>query len=472
MSQPPSRRRPRPIGVAIGVGIALIGVAVIASLSLDEGDTDPIEIDDAGEVRKLVGGIPQLEARLGEDNAPVTVEVFNDLQCTDCSDWQLEVIEPLIEDEVRGGDVKLEYRHWSMTERPAGVASYGAVAAGLQAQEWQFIELFFHNQEEATSRGVTQAFLDEVAKGVLNLNVEQWQNDFDRARGEGDAGGRRPACDRGADPDRAGGDRQRTRRDDQADRDADPGRGARGDRPGVRMTEPRRPSTSDEEIIKADWPAVISERSEEERLERIEREFRTGFEKLAHIGHAVCVFGSARTEPGDGEYEQARELGRAIGEAGMTVVTGGGPGTMEAANRGAREAGALSVGLNIELPHEQGLNPYVDLGIEFHYFFVRKLMFVRYSDAFVCFPGGFGTLDETFEALTLIQTGKAVDHPVVLAGRGDFWPSLMAWMRTHLLEDGRLTAEDLAQAELAEEVPEVMAALRAGIGGGRASDPR
>ena len=186
----------------------------------------------------------------------------------------------------------------------------------------------------------------------------------------------------------------------------------------------------------------------------------------------MCVFGSARTEPGDGEYEQARELGRAIGEAGMAVVTGGGPGTMEAANRGAREAGALSVGLNIELPHEQGLNRYVDLGIEFHYFFVRKLMFVRYSDAFVCFPGGFGTLDETFEALTLIQTGKAVDHPVVLAGRGDYWPSLMAWMRTHLLEDGRLTADDLAQAELAEEVPEVMAALRAGIGAGRASDPR
>ena len=113
----------------------------------------------------------------------------------------------------------------------------------------------------------------------------------------------------------------------------------------------------------------------------------------------------------------------------MAVITGGGPGTMEAANRGAQEAGALSVGLNIELPAEQGLNPYVDIGIEFRYFFVRKLMFVRYSDAFVCFPGGFGTLDETFEALTLIQTGKAVDHPVVLAGGGEYWPSLMAWMQ-------------------------------------------
>jgi protein-disulfide isomerase len=181
VSEPASRRRPRPIGVAVLIGIALIGIAVIASLSLDEGDTDPIEIDDAGEVRKLVGGIPQLEDRLGEDNAPVTVEVFNDLQCTGCSDWQLDVIEPLIEDEVRSGEVKLEFRHWSMTERPAGVAAYGAVAAGLQAQEWQFVELFFHNQAEATSRGVTQEFLDEVAKGVLNLNVEQWQNDFDES---------------------------------------------------------------------------------------------------------------------------------------------------------------------------------------------------------------------------------------------------------------------------------------------------
>ena len=201
-------------------------------------------------------------------------------------------------------------------------------------------------------------------------------------------------------------------------------------------------------------------------MARIEAEFTEGFQTLSQVGTAVCVFGSARTAPGDEEYEQARDVGRAIGEAGIAVITGGGPGTMEAANRGAREAGALSVGLNIELPAEQGLNPYVDIGIEFRYFFVRKLMFVRYSDAFVCFPGGFGTLDETFEALTLIQTGKAVDHPVVLAGRGEYWPSLMAWMQTHLLESGRLSAEDLAQAELAEGVDEVMAALRAGIGAG------
>jgi hypothetical protein len=137
---------------------------------------------------------------------------------------------------------------------------------------------------------------------------------------------------------------------------------------------------------------------------------------------------------------------------------------MEAANRGARDAGAVSVGLNIELPHEQGLNPYVDIGIEFHYFFVRKLMFVRYSDAFVCFPGGYGTLDETFEVLTLIQTGKAVDHPVILCGDGPFWSSLMEWMREQLLAPGRISPEDLAQAELADGVAEVLAALRRGIG--------
>ncbi|MGZ8621613.1 MAG: LOG family protein [Solirubrobacterales bacterium] len=209
---------------------------------------------------------------------------------------------------------------------------------------------------------------------------------------------------------------------------------------------------------------MITERSEAERIERIEGELTTGFKRLAEVGPAVCIFGSARTAPGDEEYELARDVARAIGATGLAVITGGGPGTMEAANRGAREAGALSVGLNIELPAEQGLNPYVDIGLEFHYFFVRKLMFVRYSDAFVCFPGGFGTLDEAFEALTLIQTGKAIDHPVILAGGGDYWPSLMEWMRLHLLEPGRLMAEDLAQAEIADGVEQVLVALRTGIG--------
>jgi uncharacterized protein (TIGR00730 family) len=224
----------------------------------------------------------------------------------------------------------------------------------------------------------------------------------------------------------------------------------------------RSPRSADEEIIYAESPAVASTRSEAERIARIEAELREGFGRLAEIGPAVCVFGSARTKPGDAEYELGRELGQAIGEAGFAVVTGGGPGTMEAANRGASEAGALSVGLNIELPHEQAINPYVDLGIEFHYFFVRKLMFVRYSDAIVALPGGFGTLDETFEVLTLIQTHKAPDHPVVLVG-SDYWSGLLEWMRAQLLGPGRLSAEDLAQAELADGVADAMGLLWSGM---------
>jgi uncharacterized protein (TIGR00730 family) len=224
----------------------------------------------------------------------------------------------------------------------------------------------------------------------------------------------------------------------------------------------RPPATADEEIIYADSGTVASERSESERLRRIERELVFGFNELGKIGPAICVFGSARTPADAPQYERARRVGRAIGEAGFAVITGGGPGTMEAANRGAQDAGALSVGLNIELPHEQAINPYVDLGIQFHYFFTRKLMFVRYSEAFVVFPGGFGTFDELFEALTLIQTGKAVDHPVVLEG-SDFWAGLIEWISSHPLAEGMLSREDLAQAELADGVEEVMSRLLAGI---------
>ena len=224
----------------------------------------------------------------------------------------------------------------------------------------------------------------------------------------------------------------------------------------------RTPSTADEEIIYAESGLVASERSDEQRLLEVRRELERGFSELGRIGPAVCVFGSARIPEGAPEYRLAREMGRAIGEAGFTVITGGGPGLMEAANHGAQDAGALSVGLNIELPHEQALNPYVDLGIEFHYFFVRKLMFVRYSDAFVVFPGGFGTLDELFEALTLIQTGKAVDHPVILQG-SEFWSGLMDWIAGFPLDQGMLTPEDLAQAEVADDVEDIMARLESGI---------
>ena len=224
----------------------------------------------------------------------------------------------------------------------------------------------------------------------------------------------------------------------------------------------RVPATADEELIYADSETVLSEQSEADRLRRIDRELVLGFNDLGKIGPAICVFGSARTPADAPQYELARQVGRAIGEAGFAVITGGGPGTMEAANRGAQDAGALSVGLNIELPHEQSVNPYVDLGIEFHYFFTRKVMFVRYSEAFVVFPGGLGTFDELFEALTLIQTGKAVDHPVILQG-SEFWAGLIDWIRSHPLAEGMLTQEDLAQAELADDVEDVMARLLSGV---------
>jgi uncharacterized protein (TIGR00730 family) len=207
---------------------------------------------------------------------------------------------------------------------------------------------------------------------------------------------------------------------------------------------------------------VLPEYSERERLARIDRELRRGFEALAGLGAAVCVFGSARVAEDSDEYSRARELGKCLAEAGFAVITGGGPGAMEAANRGAQEAGATSVGLNIELPHEQALNPYVDIGIEFHYFFLRKLMFVRYSDAFVCMPGGFGTLDELFEILVLIQTGKAVEHPVVLEDSA-FWGGLVEWVRDYPQARGMLTHEDMAKAELADGVEEVMTRLRSGF---------
>lgn len=216
----------------------------------------------------------------------------------------------------------------------------------------------------------------------------------------------------------------------------------------------RPPTTLDQEIIRSTEPEIQAELSDPERLERIHREFDEGFRLLEGIGPAVCVFGSARTRPGDEEYEMSREIGHRIAAAGCTVVTGGGPGSMEAANRGAKEAGGLSVGLNIQLPHEQSLNPYVDVGKEFHYFFVRKLMFMRYSWSFVVMPGGFGTLDEMFEVLTLIQTGKARPHPVVLAGT-EFWGGLLDWIRTNLLERGRISPEDLDRFELRDDPSEI-----------------
>jgi uncharacterized protein (TIGR00730 family) len=228
----------------------------------------------------------------------------------------------------------------------------------------------------------------------------------------------------------------------------------------------RVPRTADEEIIGAELPSVAATRSEAERLARVQRELTLGFERLGKLGPAVCIWGSARTPVDHPEYALAREVGRRVGEIGAAVITGGGPGTMEAANRGAQEAGATSVGLNIELPHEQALNPYCDIGIEFHYFFTRKLMFVRYAQALIAFPGGFGTLDELFEVLTLIQTGKAVDHPVVLVGR-EYWSPLLEWIREHLLEPGRISPQDFEIAELHDRPEEIVALACEGIEGQR-----
>ena len=225
------------------------------------------------------------------------------------------------------------------------------------------------------------------------------------------------------------------------------------------MTTPNpaiQPATPNEEIVCAEHPAVPSTKTDAQRLELIERELRTGFETLKDVGPAVCVFGSARTPRDNPEYEKAREIGRAIGEAGWAVITGGGPGAMEAANRGAQDAGATSVGLNIILPREQHMNPYCDIGLSFDYFFTRKLMFVRYSRSIVAMPGGYGTLDELFEVMTLIQTGEAIDHPVVLVG-SDYWGGLLAWVDAELLAPGRISGLDREIPTLSDDVEEIVA---------------
>lgn len=195
------------------------------------------------------------------------------------------------------------------------------------------------------------------------------------------------------------------------------------------------------------------------RVLRIQSEFVNGFGALAEIPDAVSVFGSARTRPGDPAYEQAVELGRALAEAGYAVVTGGGPGQMEAANKGAWEADGLSVGLGIELPMEQGMNRWVELGLHFRYFFVRKTMFVKYTQAFVCTPGGFGTLDEFFEAITLVQTDKITRFPIVLLGV-EFWSPLVDWIRDRLVGDGMISAPDLDLFLVTDSVTEAVDHIR------------
>ena len=193
----------------------------------------------------------------------------------------------------------------------------------------------------------------------------------------------------------------------------------------------------------------------------IAAEFTRGFDALAAVERAVTVFGSARTPPAHPDYALVRSVGAALGRAGYAVITGGGPGLMEAANRGAQDAGALSVGCNIELPHEQESNPYLDIGLTFRHLFARKVMFVRYASAFVICPGGFGTLDEMFEVLTLIQTQTIAHAPIVLLGRGE-WDGLIDWLRARALADARIAALDLAMLRVAAGPEEVLKALEAG----------
>ncbi len=191
------------------------------------------------------------------------------------------------------------------------------------------------------------------------------------------------------------------------------------------------------------------------RVLRIQAEFVEGFGALADLPRAVTVFGSARTKPGTPYYETAVQIGQALAEEGFAVITGGGPGIMEAANKGAKQAGGLSVGLGIELPFEQGLNDYVDLGINFRYFFARKTMFLKYSQAYVCLPGGFGTLDELFEALTLVQTKKVTKFPVVLFG-SEYWGGLVEWIGSSVAGAGNISPPDLGLLHVTDDVDDMV----------------
>ncbi|NYH88875.1 TIGR00730 family Rossman fold protein [Actinopolymorpha rutila] len=191
------------------------------------------------------------------------------------------------------------------------------------------------------------------------------------------------------------------------------------------------------------------------RVLRIQSEFVEGFGMLAELGSAISVFGSARTRVEDPMYAMAERVGRGLTEAGYAVITGGGPGVMEAANKGASQAGGVSVGLGIELPFEQGMNPWVDVGINFRYFFVRKTMFVKYAQGFVVLPGGFGTFDELFEALTLIQTRKVTSFPLVLIGTS-YWSGLLAWLRDTVLADGKIKPADLEMLHLTDDADEAV----------------
>lgn len=245
----------------------------------------------------------------------------------------------------------------------------------------------------------------------------------------------------------------------------DPGSGLNRRRHAGRLTiRPRAEAllgktlTEDQEFLGHELPRDFTH-TDPWRALRILSEFIEGFDAMAAIGAAVTVFGSARVPEGHPTYQLGREIGRLLAAEGYAVITGGGPGAMEAANRGCQEAGGLSIGCNIELPHEQALNPYVDLGVRFRYFFVRKVMFVKYADAFIILPGGLGTMDELSEALTLIQTGKIHHFPVILVG-SEYWGGLLDWMRGTLVGSGAISPEDLDLIAVTDDPEEVIRILR------------
>jgi uncharacterized protein (TIGR00730 family) len=213
-------------------------------------------------------------------------------------------------------------------------------------------------------------------------------------------------------------------------------------------------STTDQRLLDSRGPSDWVH-ADPWRVLRIQAEFVEGFGALAELGPAIAVFGSARTPPDHPTYALAEELGHRLAAAGFAVITGGGPGAMEAANKGVSEAGGVSVGLGIELPWESGLNEWADIGVNFRYFFARKTMFVKYSQGFVVLPGGFGTLDELFEALTLVQTRKVTRFPIVLVGR-DYWAGLLSWLTDVCLADGKISSADLDMLVVTDDIDEAV----------------
>lgn len=216
-------------------------------------------------------------------------------------------------------------------------------------------------------------------------------------------------------------------------------------------------STTDESLLDTRGPSDWVH-ADPWRVMRIQSEFVEGFGALADVGRAVSVFGSARTPPDDPRYERAVDLGARLAVAGYAVITGGGPGIMEAANKGAVQAGGESIGLGIELPFEQGLNDYVELGMNFRYFFARKTMFVKYAQGFVVFPGGFGTLDELFEALTLVQTRKVTAFPIILVDSG-YWGGMLDWLKNTLVDEGSIAPGDVDLVTMTDDVDHVLSVL-------------